>query len=190
MPSDWGLPLLTAGGWPGGFLRQFVGGTLLGRTNFFFMTLCRRDRRALIDPWWSRGHGCYFGQEHRPRRSARTTRLRETCARPSTRSPGRGRPRSSPAAPIPAWCRGFVKTAPARHRGATPIRRSRAEEPRGWGHWPTSSDFKGIHIAERDTRRSKKPNRIERFVNTWSWKAFVSEGRQPAELGCGQPESG
>ena len=47
---------------------------------------------------------------------------------------------------------------------------------------------KGIHIAERDTQRSKKPKPPEVFVNTWSVEGFLSEGMQPAELGWGTHE--
>jgi homospermidine synthase len=47
---------------------------------------------------------------------------------------------------------------------------------------------KGIHIAERDTQRSKKPKPRDVFVNTWSVEGFVSEGLQPAELGWGTHE--
>ena len=47
---------------------------------------------------------------------------------------------------------------------------------------------KGIHIAERDTQRSKSPKPPEVFVNTWSVEGFLSEGMQPAELGWGTDE--
>jgi homospermidine synthase len=47
---------------------------------------------------------------------------------------------------------------------------------------------KGIHIAERDTQRSKTPKPPEVFVNTWSVEGFLSEGMQPAELGWGTHE--
>jgi homospermidine synthase len=47
---------------------------------------------------------------------------------------------------------------------------------------------KGIHIAERDTQRSREPKPMNTFVNTWSVEGFVSEGQQPAELGWGTHE--
>jgi len=47
---------------------------------------------------------------------------------------------------------------------------------------------KGIHIAERDTQRSKHPKPMNTFVNTWSVEGFLSEGMQPAELGWGTHE--
>jgi homospermidine synthase len=47
---------------------------------------------------------------------------------------------------------------------------------------------KGIHIAERDTQRSRLPKPMNTFVNTWSVEGFLSEGMQPAELGWGTHE--
>jgi hypothetical protein len=64
----------------------------------------------------------------------------------------------------------------------------RAEEPRGWGKLAHKLGVKGIHIAERDTQRSKKPKPMNVFVNTWSVEGFLSEGMQPAELGWGTHE--
>ncbi len=48
--------------------------------------------------------------------------------------------------------------------------------------------MKGIHIAERDTQRSKNPKPLDVFINTWSVDGFISEGLQPAELGWGTHE--
>ena len=50
------------------------------------------------------------------------------------------------------------------------------------------SGVRGIHIAERDTQRGRKPKAIGTFVNTWSVDGFISEGLQPAELGWGTHE--
>jgi homospermidine synthase len=58
----------------------------------------------------------------------------------------------------------------------------------GWGQLAQKLGVKGIHIAERDTQRSKKPKPMDVFVNTWSVEGFVSEGMQPAELGWGTHE--
>lgn len=35
---------------------------------------------------------------------------------------------------------------------------------------------KGIHIAERDTQRSKLERPINHFWNTWSVDGFIAEG--------------
>ena len=57
-----------------------------------------------------------------------------------------------------------------------------------WACLMQKAGVKGIHIAERDTQRSKKPKPRDVFVNTWSVEGFVSEGLQPAELGWGTHE--
>ncbi len=65
-----------------------------------------------------------------------------------------------------------------------------APEPKSKAEWADlmrHAGVKGIHIAERDTQRSKTPKPPEVFVNTWSVEGFLSEGMQPAELGWGTP---
>jgi homospermidine synthase len=57
-----------------------------------------------------------------------------------------------------------------------------------WGRLMRTLGVKGIHIAERDTQRAKKPKPIDTFWNTWSVDGFISEGLQPAELGWGTHE--
>jgi homospermidine synthase len=57
-----------------------------------------------------------------------------------------------------------------------------------WARLMQRVGVKGIHIAERDTQRSKSPKPRNVFVNTWSVDGFVSEGVQPAELGWGTHE--
>ncbi|MBK9293012.1 MAG: homospermidine synthase [Oligoflexia bacterium] len=54
-----------------------------------------------------------------------------------------------------------------------------------WAKLMQKVGVKGIHIAERDSQRSKNPKTPGVFVNTWSVEGFVSEGMQPAELGWG-----
>jgi len=58
----------------------------------------------------------------------------------------------------------------------------------GWAQLMQRVGVKGIHIAERDTQRSKTPKPMGVFVNTWSVEGFISEGLQPAELGWGSHE--
>ncbi|MFT3672126.1 homospermidine synthase [Aestuariivirga sp.] len=58
----------------------------------------------------------------------------------------------------------------------------------GWGKLMKKVGVKGIHVAERDTQRAKKPKPLDTFINTWSIEGFVSEGLQPAELGWGTHE--
>jgi homospermidine synthase len=57
-----------------------------------------------------------------------------------------------------------------------------------WADLMRQAGVKGIHIAERDTQRSRNPKPPEVFVNTWSVEGFLSEGMQPAELGWGTHE--
>lgn len=57
-----------------------------------------------------------------------------------------------------------------------------------WAKLMKRVGVKGIHIAERDSQRSKKPKPLDCFVNTWSVDGFISEGLQPAELGWGTHE--
>ncbi|MDH8062050.1 hypothetical protein QIG67_29060, partial [Klebsiella pneumoniae] len=54
-----------------------------------------------------------------------------------------------------------------------------------WADLMRQAGIKGIHIAERDTQRSKKPKEPDVFVNTWWVEGFLSEGVQPSELGWG-----
>ena len=62
------------------------------------------------------------------------------------------------------------------------------DDREGWARLMRDLGVKGIHIAERDTQRSKNPKPMNVFVNTWSVDGFLSEGMQPAELGWGTHE--
>ncbi|VVO93459.1 saccharopine dehydrogenase NADP-binding domain-containing protein [Pseudomonas fluorescens] len=57
-----------------------------------------------------------------------------------------------------------------------------------WAVLAMEMDVKVIHVAERDTQRSKRIKQDDEFVNTWSVDGFLSEGRQPAELVWGTHE--
>jgi homospermidine synthase len=57
-----------------------------------------------------------------------------------------------------------------------------------WAKLMMKLGVKGVHVAERDTQRSKSPKPIDTFINTWSVEGFISEGLQPAELGWGTHE--
>jgi len=58
----------------------------------------------------------------------------------------------------------------------------------GWAALARKLGIRAIHIAERDTQVSPQSKAVDEFVNTWSVDGFVSEGRQPAELGWGTHE--
>ena len=82
----------------------------------------------------------------------------------------------------------FVKQALlniARDAGvATPVPVERDD----WARLAQRLDVKAIHISERDTQVAAAHKTPGEFVNTWSVKAFVDEGCQPAELGWGSHE--
>ncbi|MBB5752478.1 homospermidine synthase [Prosthecomicrobium pneumaticum] len=58
----------------------------------------------------------------------------------------------------------------------------------GWAALMRGLGVKGVHVAERDTQRSRMPKPDDTFVNTWSVDGLLSEGMQPAELGWGTHE--
>jgi len=58
----------------------------------------------------------------------------------------------------------------------------------GWGRFAIKLGIKVIHCAERDTQVANPRKQRFEFANTWSVDGFVSEGRQPAELGWGTHE--
>lgn len=68
--------------------------------------------------------------------------------------------------------------------GDVKIPRSREE----WGSLAMKLGIKAIHCAERDTQVAEPRKRQNEFANTWSVDGFVSEGRQPSELGWGTHE--
>ena len=57
-----------------------------------------------------------------------------------------------------------------------------------WGRLAMKLGIKVIHCAERDTQVAEPRKQRNEFANTWSVDGFVSEGRQPAELGWGTHE--
>ena len=176
------MPLLTAGGGQG-----FCVNLSVDTSSVDIMTLCREIGALYIDtvvePWL----GLLFRPQYRAR-SALQLRAARDAARPQNATARAAPPRSPPAAPIRAWCRGSSSRRCSTSR-ATPIRPSTSRRAReGWGQLAHKLGVKGIHIAERDTQRSKRPKPMNVFVNTWSVEGFVSEGMQPAELGWGTHE--
>lgn len=57
-----------------------------------------------------------------------------------------------------------------------------------WGRLAMKLGVKVIHCAERDTQIAEPRKQRNEFANTWSVDGFVSEGRQPSELGWGTHE--
>ncbi len=151
------------------------------------MKLCRELGVLYIDtvvePW----AGFYFDPKMNP--AARSNyALRETLLTEKHANPG-GPTAVSCCGANPGMVSWFVKQAlvdTARdlgHAGAEPTDRT------GWAALMRDVGVKGIHIAERDTQRSRNPKPRDVFVNTWSVEGFISEGLQPAELGWGTHET-
>ncbi len=57
-----------------------------------------------------------------------------------------------------------------------------------WSRLAMKLGIKVIHCAERDTQVAEPRKQRNEFANTWSVDGFVSEGRQPSELGWGTHE--
>ena len=86
---------------------------------------------------------------------------------------------------ISHWVKqGMVNIARAAAGGEVKIPKAREE----WGRLAMKLGVKVIHCAERDTQVAHPRKQRFEFANTWSVDGFVSEGRQPSELGWGTHE--
>jgi homospermidine synthase len=174
-------PLLTAGGGQG-----FCVNLSVDTSSLAIMELCREIGALYVDtvvePWT----GFYFDKSMGPEARSNYA-LRETLLAAKRARPG-GPTAVSTCGANPGMVSWFVKQAliniAADLKLGVPEPKTRAE----WGKLAQKLGVKGIHIAERDTQRSKKPKPMNVFVNTWSVEGFVSEGLQPAELGWGTHE--
>ncbi|HEV7416180.1 MAG TPA: homospermidine synthase [Tianweitania sediminis] len=176
-------PLLTEGGGQG-----FCVNLSVDTGSLDLMKLCRKNGVLYIDtvvePWL----GFYF-DEKADNASRTNYALRETVRAEKAANPG-GTTAVSCCGANPGMVSWFVKQALvnlATDLGmdfAVPSTSDRT----GWAKLMKKSGVKGIHIAERDTQRSKQPKPRDVFWNTWSVEGFVSEGLQPAELGWGTHE--
>ena len=177
-------PLLTKGGGQG-----FCVNLSVDTSSVDLMKLCRKLGVLYVDtvvePWL----GFYF-DDKADNAVAHQLRAARNAAGGKARQSRRHRPRSPPAAPIPAWCRGSSSrrwsTSP--RTSAWSSRSPATDDREGWAKLMKKAGVKGIHIAERDTQRTKKPKPMNVFWNTWSVEGFISEGLQPAELGWGTHE--
>lgn len=174
-------PLLTAGGGQG-----FCVNLSVDTSSLDIMRLCREIGALYIDtvvePW----PGFYFdksaGPEARTNNALRATVRAEKANNPTTAISCCG---ANPG--MVSW---FVKQAlldlnrDLGHGAAEPDTKDRE----GWARLMRDLGVKGVHIAERDTQRSRNPKPMNVFVNTWSVDGFLSEGMQPAELGWGTHE--
>ena len=177
-------PLLTAGGG-----RGFCVNLSVDTSSLDIMRLCREIGALYIDtvvePW----PGFYFDKSAGP--AARTNyALRKTVRDEKAKNPG-GATAISCCGANPGMVSWLVKQALVNLAADTELSGFREPGPtdrEGWARLARDLGVKGIHIAERDTQRAKKPKQMGVFVNTWSIEGFLSEGMQPAELGWGTHE--
>jgi homospermidine synthase len=176
-------PLLTQGDGQG-----FCVNLSVDTSSLDLMKLCRELGVLYIDtvvePW----AGFYFSKGAGS--AARTNyALRETVREEARKNPG-GTTAVSCCGANPGMVSWFVKQALLDVAGALglPTQAPAVSDREGWAQLMRDAGVKGIHIAERDTQRSKAPKPMGVFWNTWSVEGFISEGLQPAELGWGTHE--
>ncbi len=176
-------PLLTKGGGQG-----FCVNLSVDTGSVDLMRFCRELGVLYIDtvvePWL----GFYF--DAKADNASRTNyALRETLLEEKRKNPG-GATAISTCGANPGMVSWLVKQALLNLAGDLKINfKEPAEGDReGWAKLMKKAGVKGVHIAERDTQRTKKPKPMNAFWNTWSVEGFISEGMQPAELGWGTHE--
>lgn len=151
------------------------------------MQMCREIGALYIDtvvePWL----GFYF--DNTLKASDRTNyALRETVRRAKFANPG-GTTAVSCCGANPGMVSWFVKQALVNLAADLGDAGNEPRTQKEWAELAQRLGVKGIHIAERDTQRARKPKDLQSFVNTWSVEGFISEGLQPAELGWGTHEN-
>ena len=174
-------PLLTKGGG-----QAFCVNLSVDTGSVDIMELCRSLGALYIDtvnePWL----GFYFDKSKGPDERSNYA-LREMTLAAKRKNPG-GRTAVSTCGANPGMVSFFVKQAAlniARDLNLNvPDPKTREE----WASLLRHTGVKGIHIAERDTQRTRDPKPRNVFLNTWSVEGFISEGLQPSELGWGTHE--
>lgn len=177
-------PLLTKGGG-----QAFCVNLSVDTGSVDLMKLCRELGSLYVDtvvePWL----GFYF-DDTMDNADRTNYALRETLLAEKRRKPG-GPTAVSTCGANPGMVSWFVKQALVDL--ATELKLDFVEpetsDREGWAKLMKKAGVKGIHIAERDTQRTKKPKPFNTFWNTWSVEGFISEGLQPAELGWGTHET-
>jgi homospermidine synthase len=174
-------PLLTAG--PG---RAFIVNLSVDVDSLAIMRLARETGSLYIDtviePW----PGFYYNTKL-PQAERTNYAMREHMLS-LKRELGPGPTAVSCCGANPGMVSWFVKQALMDIARDTGLKTAPPNTREGWGRLMKRLGVKGIHIAERDTQRGKKPKPFGTFVNTWSVEGFISEGLQPAELGWGTHE--
>ncbi|MBL8578262.1 MAG: homospermidine synthase [Mesorhizobium sp.] len=176
-------PLLTNGGG-----QAFCVNLSVDTGSVDLMRLCRQLGSLYVDtvvePWL----GFYF--DDKMDNSDRTNyALRETLLAEKRRKPG-GPTAVSTCGANPGMVSWLVKQALVNLSTdlGYDFKEPAQDDREGWAKLMKKAGVKGIHIAERDTQRTKKPKPLNVFWNTWSVEGFISEGLQPAELGWGTHE--
>ncbi|GKX35051.1 MAG: homospermidine synthase [Rhizobiaceae bacterium MnEN-MB40S] len=176
-------PLLTEGEGQG-----FCVNLSVDTSSLDLMKFCREIDAPYIDtvvePWL----GFYF--DNSLGNAARTNyALRETVRNEKAANPG-GATAVSCCGANPGMVSWFVKQALVNLANDLGVAfdEPSPEDREGWAALMQKVGVKGIHIAERDTQRTKHPKPLNVFWNTWSAEGFISEGLQPAELGWGSHE--
>jgi homospermidine synthase len=174
-------PLLKKGGGTG-----FCVNLSVDTSSLDIMKLCREIGAFYIDtvvePW----AGFYFDSKKGPAERSNYA-LRETILEEKAKSPG-GITAVSCCGANPGMVSWFVKRALIQLAKDTKTPYTTPQTREDWAKLMQKVGVKGIHIAERDTQKSRRPKPQGNFVNTWSVEGFVSEGMQPAELGWGTHE--
>lgn len=175
-------PLLTKGGGQG-----FCVNLSVDTSSLAIMEFCREIGALYIDtvvePWV----GFYFDSNLGPEARSNYA-LRETVLAARRKNPG-GTTAVSCCGANPGMVSWFVKQALVNVATDLAVDFEEPTTKEGWAALMQKTGVKGIHIAERDTQRAKKPKPRDVFVNTWSVEGFLSEGMQPAELGWGTHET-
>lgn len=175
------MPLLTEGGGQGFCINLSV-----DTSSRDILELCRFVGALYIDtvaePW----KGFYF--DRKAGAAARTNyALREIILEARRRNPG-GTTAVSCCGANPGMVSWLVKQALLNVAADIGLSFDEPRTREEWAELMRRTGVKGIHIAERDTQRSRTPKPDQVFVNTWSIEGFISEGLQPAELGWGTHE--
>ncbi|MEZ5870921.1 MAG: homospermidine synthase [Nitratireductor sp.] len=139
---------------------------------------------TVVEPWL----GFYW--DNKGGNAARTNyALRETVREEKRKNPG-GTTAISCCGANPGMVSWFVKQALVNLANDMAVKFTEPgqHDREGWAKLMKKLGVKGVHIAERDTQRTKAPKPMGVFWNTWSVEGFLSEGMQPAELGWGTHE--
>jgi homospermidine synthase len=176
-------PLLTNGAGQG-----FCVNLSVDTSSLDLMKLCRELGVLYVDtvvePWL----GFYF--DNKGGNESRTnTALRSTVRAEKKKNPG-GTTAVSCCGANPGMVSWFVKKALVDLAGELKpgFEVPGQDDREGWARLMQAVGVKGVHIAERDTQRARKPKPMDVFWNTWSVEGFIAEGLQPSELGWGTHE--